>query len=434
MDPYYVRKGLILPADVKNPEARVVVRCDPAFQGRDSQIEDVVRLVGQRIGGQWIPNLRQRPVRIELTRKPTVPVRVNFHDVIPLLEAGEMLKPLLGLTYNGEPFYGDFGADFAHMAVSASTGAGKTMFLAWLIAWFYYHGCRDITITDNKLVSMTEFGALPGVELHIRVTDQWKALAALRLQMERDYETKLNNPDAVFPIRLIVMEEASMFAFASREYWDGLEDKPKDALRTPPVFRDIRKMLLLGREIGYHFISVYQKLTANSLGGSGADPTLMRDQYGMKALARYSWQEWDSLTGIKPRWTTERNPGRWHVVLGGDVAPVQVPFAEGKLGELVAYLKSGITDLTDETDDESDISGHDRQDGGAANAQVSQVSSVKCQEPGVVRGNVAAAKFVGMSNTAFRNTRRSRAIPGQWVEGRTPCYTEQALREWRAGE
>jgi hypothetical protein len=211
------------------------------------------------------------------------------------------------------------------------------------------------------------------------------------------------------------------------------------------VYADLTRLMIKGRQVGVRVVGVYQRLSAAACGG--IDAGVMRDAYGTKALARFSPQAWDSLTGIRPRAASSVIPGRWTAVLGHEVRAVQVPY--GEPGELVAFAASspcpGVPVPERVTGGllvgavvpaghgtgyvGTEARGHA---GGAADPWPAGHANGMAR-PGLVVGLDAAADVLGMSYHGFRKARQRRPIPGELVEDGRPAWDVPTLTGWRGG-
>jgi hypothetical protein len=182
--------------------------------------------------------------------------------------------------------------------------------------------------------------------------------------------------------------------------------------------------MVKGRESGYRVIGCYQRLTAAACGGM--DAGTMRDAFGLKALARFGPQAWDSLTGIRPRAASSTVPGRWALVSGQDVRQVQV--AHGEAAELVAFARSGQVHRAAWADVRPMSPPPRAQDipqGGSAAGDGDRVA--------VVIGLADAAERLGLTPEAMKKRRQRRPIGGEFTtaDGRL-AWTLADLLTWAA--
>jgi hypothetical protein len=289
--------------------------------GKKSQVDDVSRIVTQRLGGEWDTDLqlREAPFYIHFSPRPAPPELVTFETVRDAVLATAQDRPVLGLGARGDLIRLDFTGEIAHLAASIGTGGGKSSFLRFLVAQFAHHGVRDFAVCDVKWVSLQGMEGVPGLRIYRHVEEIWEAIARERREMDRRYEILLTNPTKVFPRRIIVLEEQNAFALETALMWRQMKAKKDPALA--PVWTDIALLLVKSRQVNMNLISVYQRMAADACGGG-----TFRDQYGLKLLSRFSPQAWDTLVGTRPRAASSAVQGRAIAVMGGLQRQVQLPF------------------------------------------------------------------------------------------------------------
>lgn len=412
--PAELERTLTVPRHHDHPAARIVAPLPPHWQGAAAQTDAATRIVSQRLGGEWAAQVTRRPLQLVMARRPDPPGMVSFGQVAAAIRGASALRPLMGLGAGDAPYWLDFGAEIAHLGISVGTGGGKSSFLRYLIAQLAYHGVADFPVIDSKMVSLAGMDEIPGLRVYRSVAEQWAALAELRADMDRRYSELLANPAAEFPLCVVLLEEQNDFAIESRAYWREIKASRDPA--TPPVYADITRLMIKGRQVGYRVIGVYQRLSAAACGG--IDAGTMRDAYGMKALSRFGPQAWDALTGLRPRPAASVVPGRWTVVLGGEVHQVQVPYAEAP--ELVEFVRSSpLFGMAPERP--------------APGPVPSPASDPDAAVPGgLVVGLAAAAAMLGMTVEGFRKARQRRPVPGELTadDGR-PAWPAAELAAWR---
>lgn len=421
-----VGRTLDVPRRPERPDAQVTAALPPHYQGTAGQADAITRIVGQRLGGEWTARVSRSPLQIIVARRPDPPALVTFGQVAESIRGSSALRPLMGLGAGDVPLWLDFGAEIAHLGVSVGTGGGKSAFLRYLIAQFAYHGVADFPVIDSKMVSLDGMESVPGLRVYRDVPEQWAALAALRADMERRYAELLADRSATFPLCVVLLEEQNDFAIESRAYWREIKAARDPA--TPPVYSDITRLMIKGRQVGYRVIGVYQRLSAAACGG--VDAGVMRDAYGMKALARFGPQAWDSLTGIRPRAASSAVPGRWTVVLGVDVRSVQVPYAEAD--ELLAFALSapapGSVPVPPLRAPSPEVAG-----GMGRTLAAPERPSPASDPAAVVIGLDAGASAAGLSVEAFRKARQRAPIPGEYrTDDGRPAWPRPELAAWLA--
>jgi hypothetical protein len=437
--PVEVERTLWVPRgpELEHRTAEVTAALPHHHQGMTAQTDAVARIIGQRLGGEWQARIARDPLAVVAIRRPEPPRRVTFADVADLIrEHGSATRPLMGLGADHDPAWLDFGSEIAHQGVSVGTGGGKSAYLRYLIAQFAYFGCADFPIIDGKLVSLAGMEAVPGLRVYREVHEQWAALAALRKDMEARYTRLLADPAATFPLCVCLLEEQNDFAIESRAYWRQIKD-PRDPM-TPPVYDDITRLLIKGRQVGYRVIGVYQRLSAAACGG--IDAGVMRDAYGSKALARFSPQAWDALTGIRPRSHSSVIEGRWVLVQGNVVRAVQVPY--GEPGELAAFALSapvpGVVPVPVREAAFALAGANVPGDNGAGCATTAchyggRSGTASGTAPGLVVGLADAADVLAMTVHGFKKARQRKPIDGERIHEGRPAWRPSDLAAWRGG-
>jgi hypothetical protein len=335
MSPDEGRRALAVPLRHDHEGAVITAPLPDGWQGHDGQRETATRIIGHRLGGEWVSHVQRSPLALVMRRRPEPPRLVTFDHVADLIrDEGSPLRLLAGLAAGGEPYWLDFADLIVNLGVSVGTGGGKSSFLRFLIAQLAYWGAADFPVIDTKMVSLAGMEPVPGVRIYDDVPAQWAALEALAVDVTARYAWLKDHPGYQFPLCVPLLEEQNDFAIASRAAWMELRGS-RDPL-TPPVYQHLTRVVIQGRQVGYRTMGVYQRLTAEACGGLAAP--VMRDAYGGKALARHSEQAWASLTGIRPWVPPSDIPGRWVIVHGGNATRVQVP--RNDPAELVDFARS----------------------------------------------------------------------------------------------
>lgn len=340
-----IRDQLVLPgpgADLATAQIRVPLANHHA--GRKAPLEDIGRIIQQRIGGEWDAgvNLREAPFYVQFSPRPAPPGLVTYDMIRDAVLATTQDKPVLGLGARADTIHLDFTGEIAHLAASIGTGGGKSSLLRFLVAQFAHHGVRDFDVCDVKWISLQGMEDVPGLTIYRDVQEIWDAIAIARAEMDRRYREMLANPRAVFPRKIIVLEEQNAFALETFVRWR--EVRGKDKRNLAPVWNDIALLLVKARQVNMNLIGVYQRMTADACGGG-----TLRDQYGLKLLSRFSPQAWDTLVGTRPRGVSSAVAGRAIAVLGGLHRTVQLPFITVEQAMELATSGPDVTVTADAT-------------------------------------------------------------------------------------
>jgi hypothetical protein len=433
-----VERLLNVPLHYQAKDATIRTPLPAHWQGTDMQRESVARIIGQRLGGEWTTRISRSPLLLIASHPPEPPARVRFAEIADLIRTqGSIDRWLIGLGTGGSPVWLDFGEEIAHLGVSVGTGGGKSTFLRFMMAQAAYWGCADFPVIDSKLISLDGMEAIPGMRVYRTTEEQWAAIGGKVAEMQDRYQRLLADRKAVFPLTTMLLEEQNDAAIEWRSYWNQAKGSKDPA--TPPVYSDITKYMIKGRQAHMRVIGVYQMLSHSACGG--IDASVMRSSYGAKALSRYSHQQWDSLTGIKPRVASSAIAGRWVVVLGGHVRHVQVPL--GSAEELCEFALSSPhlgTPPSSRESDRSQVAAMPPRGGlRLVRGEVIEDTNDSPQAPepedgtGDIVGRQAAATYLGMKPETFRKARQNRAIEGEYrlADGR-PAWPRESLTRWRA--
>lgn len=434
-----VERQLHVPLNYQQKDATVRVALPSHWQGTDMQREAAARIIGQRLGGEWSTRVSRKPFLLIASHPPEPPGRVAFADVAELIRTqGSADRWLVGLGTGRAPVWLDFSDEIAHLGVSVGTGGGKSSFLRFMMAQAAYWGCADFPVIDSKLISLDGMESIPGMRVYRTTEEQWAAIGGQVDEMESRYQRLLADRRAQFPVTTMLLEEQNDAAIEWRSYWNQAKGSKDPA--TPPVYSDITKYMIKGRQVRMRTIGVYQMLSHSACGG--IDASVMRSSYGAKALSRYSHQQWDSLTGIRPRVASSAQPGRWVVVLGNSVRHVQVPL--GSAEELCEFALSsphlGMPPSPRVTAGRPQVEPFSPRGGLHLVPPVAGPAldgSPSAPEPGHGTGDItgrqAAATFLGMNPETFRKARQSRPIEGEYrlADGR-PAWPRESLTRWRA--
>jgi hypothetical protein len=329
------RRTVHVPLHHDREGAVVTAELPGGWQGHDGQREAATRIVGHRLGGEWVSHVQRSPLALVMRRRPEPPGALTFAEVADLIrDEGGPLRVLAGLGAGREPFWLDFADLIVNLGVSVGTGGGKSSFLRYLVAQLAYWGAADFPVIDSKMVSLAGMEDIPGLRVYDEIPAQWAVIEALAADIDDRYRWLKANPGFEFPLCCPLLEEQNDFSLASRSAWGEIRGS-RDPL-TPPVYPFLARVVIKGRQVGYRTTGVYQRLTSEACGGMSAP--VMRDAYGGKALARHSMQAWDSLTGLRPWVPPSDIPGRWVLVVGSKVTSVQVP--RNDAAELVEFVAS----------------------------------------------------------------------------------------------
>lgn len=306
--------------------APVVLRLPASFRPDPGTQRLIVSTVTGRLGLEH-PEVSWQLVgaapSVTFTRAPQPPSRVGLADVRELIAAAPDSAPILGLGVRGGPVSVDLDDESPHIALSAGTGAGKSVFARLVIAQVLASGGR-VVILDPKRVSHLWARGLPGVAYCASVEDMHKGLIAVGSGVDARFgwieQTGDESACATLPRVLVVVEEVNALIGKLTRYWS--ETRDKEDPKMSPAVAALGDVLFMGRQGRVHVLGIGQYLTARALGGPEA-----RANFGTRVLARAQHSAWRMLApevSVIPR--AAKVPGRMHVVLAGAVRSVQVAF------------------------------------------------------------------------------------------------------------
>lgn len=351
--------------------------------------------VGSEVTATWVPRKRP-PTAVGLAE-------LERHGVgLP----GHVLY--LGQGPGNTPVTIDLHADSPHVAVSAGSGAGKSVLAQLVGVQFLRRGGR-LVILDRKGSHRWALG-LPGVDYCVRPDQMHDALIKAAALADERNVLALYQPEQVEPdYRLLVIcEELNGTITQLAEYWADVREKG-DPKRSPAI-RALGEVAFMGRSAGVHLLAVAQMLSARTLGGGEA-----RENFGIRCLARYSTNAWRMLVPECAQPRTSRTLGRWQIVVAGTAVETQVAyltFAEARAYARVPGVADGLdSPLT------SDVTG----DNGATCDMLTLREAVA---QGVVPGRWAAAR---------KRLERDPAAPKPVDQrGQTFLYRREDLAAWGA--
>jgi hypothetical protein len=260
--------------------------------------------VGTHAVGTW--TVRERPPRL-----------VTFADIETHLDALKEHEFIVGLRAGARPVVLSVDDDAPHVACSAGSGAGKSE-LAKVIAVQVLSRGGDVLILDLKGSHRWARG-LPGVTYCIDPSDMQPALLGTADLAARRNRQAMEEPEGwdPGPRRLVIFEEMNATVAALKAYWESVREKGDPKLS--PAIQAFRNIMFMGRSAKVNLFGVAQMLTANTTGGPES-----RENFGIRALARYSANNWKMLAPevAMPRKSSIR--GRWQFVVAGEATETQV--------------------------------------------------------------------------------------------------------------
>lgn len=304
-----VRTPFLSDAQTKTISAIVKAKI-PAGSNLDEKHDQV----GDRVTMRW--TVRRRP-----------PAAVGYADVaarVDQLADGEFF---LGLGIGGEPYAINLDDDSPHVAISAGTGAGKSV-LAQLVAVQVLRDGGEVIILDRKGSHRWAKG-LPGVSYYLKAQDMHPALIGVAsLADARNTHAFLEDGTPLMLASgqaddghriLVIAEELNATIGQLRRHWADIRQTGDPV--TSPAITALAEILQMGRSARVNMIGIAQMLTARAIGGPEA-----RENFVVRCLARYTANAWKMLCDGVAMPRTSRHRGLWQIVVGGVATAVQVAF------------------------------------------------------------------------------------------------------------
>ncbi|GAA3278974.1 DUF87 domain-containing protein [Dactylosporangium vinaceum] len=262
--------------------------------------------VGASVSARW--TVRRRP-----------PSRVGLAELLAALPKLAEWEFYLGASVGEVPVILSLKDDSPHIAVSAGSGAGKSV-LAQLVAVQVLARGGRVVILGRKGSHRWALG-LAGVDYCHRPEQMHQALIrAARVADERNtlamHEADDWDPG---PRTLVICEELNATIGQLTTYWADTRGK-SDPKRSPAVTA-LGELLFMGRSAKINVLAIAQMLTARAIGGPEA-----RENFGVRCLARYTANAWKMLVPEAAMPRASRTLGRWQIVIGGVATECQVAY------------------------------------------------------------------------------------------------------------
>lgn len=221
-----------------------------------------------------------------------------------------------------QPYIVSLEDDSPHIACSAGSGAGKSV-LAMLLAIQVLRRGGRVVILDRK---GSHRWAKPligqGVTYCRKPQEMHDALVKLSDDAWGNQDVGFDSDDDGWTPddRVMVIAEELNATFSwLRRYWSQIKEKGDTG--PSPAAEAFKDLLYTGRSAHHHVFAVAQMLSANTVGGPEA-----RENFGVRALARFSANNWKMLAAGVPMPHRSRVRGRWQFVVGDETTEVQVAF------------------------------------------------------------------------------------------------------------
>ncbi|MFI6243947.1 helicase HerA domain-containing protein [Micromonospora sp. NPDC050795] len=262
--------------------------------------------VGPRVRAVW--TVRKRP-----------PARVGVDQVAEHLPRLAEWEFYIGQGAGDRPVTLSLRDDSPHLAVSAGSGAGKSV-LAELIAVQVLARGGRVVILDRKGSHRWAVG-LPGVDYCTKPAQMHDALVRLAALADERNTLALHAPEDWDPGArvLVICEELNATIGQLVNFW--AEARGKGDPKRSPAVSALADLLFMGRSAKVNVLAIAQMLTARAIGGPEA-----RENFGIRCLARYTANNWKMLVPEAAMPRASRTLGRWQIVIGGQATETQVAY------------------------------------------------------------------------------------------------------------
>jgi hypothetical protein len=402
-----------IPTETKPPRVEIYIRS--GFAGR-AQREAIRDAIPGKLGlGDLVESWDQVgpcPV-VTYTVRERPPGECGLAEILAFMDGLAEHEFCVGLTTGGRPVIISLDDDAPHFACSAGSGAGKSV-LAKLLGMQVLGKAGRVVILDRKGSHRWARG-LDGVTYCTTPADMHHTLIELSQLADQRNAEAFNQDEGWDPGQrvFVIFEEMNATVAQLRQYWD--EARGKGDPKASPAIAAFRNIMFMGRSAKMNLFGVAQMLTAQTTGGPEA-----RENFGVRALARYSANNWKMLCPETPMPRRSRTRGRWQFVIAGEATETQVAFVSD--AELLDFLDRVPVSLSPRT------------------------TVTQAQQPGTpvdvdtVTLRQAHDRFCPGINFETLKKRRTRARKTgagpkfAAMRGRDETYTPDEIRRWLAAE
>lgn len=260
--------------------------------------------VGAEVTATWVP--RKRP-----------PASVGLEDLVLHGRGLEDWEFYLGQGAGDVPVTISLRDDSPHLAVSAGSGAGKSVLAQLLAVQVLARGGR-VVILDRKGSHRWALD-LPGVDYCIKPEQMHDALIKASMLADKRNIDALREPEGwdPGPRVLVICEELNATIAQLAAWWE--DNREKGQPKRSPAIRALNDIAFMGRSAKVHLLAIAQMLTARAVGGPEA-----RENFGVRCLARYTVNAWKMLVPECGMPKATRTLGRWQIVVAGAATETQV--------------------------------------------------------------------------------------------------------------
>jgi hypothetical protein len=319
--------------------SRVVIDLDPDFTGSPGDRAAIERAVAAKVTSgleaDW-DGLGGRKPQVVFRKGEPLPTLVTWDDVKDAVDGCGPDELVVGIGKRGEIVKVSLAQDAAHLGMAMGSGAGKSNLTAFWLLQELRRGAIAL-ILDAKLFSHpwafkdmdAEFGLLPNMRYARRTHELHDAMVWGGAELDRRNDVAMRAINAkgqmrpgatVGPRLFIVGEELNIATDRLKAHWAAIREKG-DPKRSPALSA-LSDVSCGGRAADERLILVAQMLTAAAAGGGP-----VRENVGVKAMARYTANSWKMQTDL-PMPPVPDVDGRVQVIASGAVHEVQVPLMD----------------------------------------------------------------------------------------------------------
>lgn len=313
------------------PEAEI----GPAEQ--DHVLEAVTtRLAIEAPDASW--KLKGRERSVTLTHSDPPPPKVTWEDIEDAVRSAGPDELVVGIGKRSQIVTVSLSLDSPHFGQAMGTGGGKSNLAAFWLVQRLMKGDFAI-ILDAKWFSHpwafkdmdANYGQLPNVAYARTTADLHNAAIWLGIELQRRTDEAEKGVNAkghiirgdIGPRLWIVAEEMNLATPRLKQYWAEERAGDKDLPKRSPALDGLAAVSFAGRAVKMNEDFIGQMLTAASLGGGD-----VRENIGVRALARYTANSWKMQAGDLPMPPPSDIPGRIQCIASGVVHEAQVPLMD----------------------------------------------------------------------------------------------------------
>jgi hypothetical protein len=271
---------------------------------------------------------------------------VTWANVEKYVAAAGPDELVVGIGKEGKIVKISLNLDSPHFGVAMGSGAGKSNLTTFWLLQDLRRGAVAL-ILDAKLFSHpwvfkdmdAEYGQIPNVGYARRTSDLHDAMVWLSDELERRNQVaeriinaKGDLLGSVGPRLWVVVEELNLATPLLKEHWGDPQVKQdwsdthggKEPPKKSPALTGMARVSFAGRAVDMHEIIIAQQLTAEILGGGA-----VRENIGVRCLARYQQGSWNMLVGRDvPMPPSPDVIGRVQCVAGATISEAQTPLMD----------------------------------------------------------------------------------------------------------